>query len=699
MPTALPLRAGDPARLGPYTLAGLLGEGGQGVVYLAEDAHGTKVAIKVLHAADRDELRREIEAARKVARFSTAPVLDADLDAERPYVVSEYVDGPSLQEIVTRDGPRDPAVLERIAIGTATALAAIHRAGVVHRDFKPANVLLGAHGPQVIDFGIARNADLTAGATQGMSGTPLYMSPEQLSGQGAGAASDVFAWAATMLYAATGTAAFQAPTLPAVYHRIINHRPDVSPLPSPLREVVGRALAKRPEERPTAQELMLALVEQGPGEGAIPTRAVASPYGKAAGTGSDGAQKGVPGTGEDGASGTGRGRARGAATVPARRRRWAIPGAVAAGAVVLTAAAIVAPRLSAATPTRTDPPTTSTSGTASTTTSTTASTSTGTTPPANPQAKPLFEGPNPYVIGQVKPDDVGALGSFRGRPIAVTNTFDKMRVYDVLTGDPVTPALTGFKGLIFSSAFATIEGKEMLVTGGERGELRRWDIAAGKQYGDTIKVMGAGDLVTWITTGTLDGRPVALLGGIGNVARLWDLKTGKPIGAGIGPESPDNGGLGSLGGRATVTVGDIFSKLGTWNAATRASMGSVADSAKQTSKSLVVVGDTAIAGGLQGRLIFWNLATGRQIAKPVKAHESGVLAIATGKLDGVPVALTGGGDKTVRLWDLRTGKPIGKPLLGHTAQVQQVMLAEYDGVTVAVTRGGDVRVWNLKELV
>ncbi|MFC7105505.1 serine/threonine-protein kinase [Nonomuraea rubra] len=182
------LRADDPQQLGAYRLTRRLGQGGQGVVYLGESPQGPQVAVKLLHASlsgDPDARRRflgEVEAVRKVAAFCTAQLLDADLDGDRPYLVSEYVDGPSLRELVIEEGPRRGGSLERLAIGTATALGAIHRAGVVHRDFKPGNVLLGIDGPRVIDFGVSRLMDTATTTTHLPMGTPAYMAPERMKG-------------------------------------------------------------------------------------------------------------------------------------------------------------------------------------------------------------------------------------------------------------------------------------------------------------------------------------------------------------------------------------------------------------------------------------------------------------------------------------------------------------------------------------
>ncbi|MFD0688958.1 serine/threonine-protein kinase [Actinomadura fibrosa] len=270
MPDAAPLEPGDPRALGRYEVVGRLGAGGQGAVFLGKAPNGDYVAVKLLHAqmandpAARARFTREVAAAQKVEPFCTARVLEADVQGDQPYVVSEFIDGPSLHDVVAHNGPRGAAELERLAIGTVTALAAIHEAGIVHRDFKPNNVMLASDGPRVVDFGIARtvNSQESAVTATGMVvGTPGYLAPEQLTGAPLTPAVDIFAWGATMVFAATGQSPFEADTLPVIINRILNEEPDLSALPpGPLRDLVGRCLSKDAGLRPPAAQLLLNLL-------------------------------------------------------------------------------------------------------------------------------------------------------------------------------------------------------------------------------------------------------------------------------------------------------------------------------------------------------------------------------------------------------------------------------------------------------
>jgi len=201
-------------------------------------------------------------------------VLDSALDVSPPYVVSEYIDGASLAAVVGESGPLSGGDLDELAIGAVAALAAIHSAGVVHRDFKPANVLLGPDGPRVIDFGIAKSLDATATLTNHTIGTPAYMAPEQISGAVVGPAADMFAWAATIVFAAAGRAPFSANSVPAILHKITTASPDLSALPDHIRDIVAACLAKDPAKRPSADTALRALLAESTAAGPLVDQAI-----------------------------------------------------------------------------------------------------------------------------------------------------------------------------------------------------------------------------------------------------------------------------------------------------------------------------------------------------------------------------------------------------------------------------------------
>jgi serine/threonine kinase PknH len=252
-----------PEFLGPYRLQRRLGEGGMGVVYLALSADGLQVAVKALHPGMAQEdnarrrLAREVETMRRVRSRYVAEVLDADLSGESPYIVTRYVPGLTLDEVVTSDGALTGPSLSRLACGLAEALTAIHAAGVVHRDLKPGNVMLADGEPVVIDFGIAQLPDTTRLTLTGMfMGTPGYLAPEVIEGQDSGPASDVHSLGATLAFAATGRPPYGSGTYELIFYRIMHGNPDLDTLPGPLLPVVLAALSRDPARRPSAAELV-----------------------------------------------------------------------------------------------------------------------------------------------------------------------------------------------------------------------------------------------------------------------------------------------------------------------------------------------------------------------------------------------------------------------------------------------------------
>ena len=279
----MPLRDGDPSRIGGFRLVARLGAGGMGVVYLATAKDGTQVAVKVLRpelgddADFRVRFRREVALLARVQGLCTVRVIGADTESATPFLATEYAPGPSLAEYVPQYGPLSPDMLYGLATGLAEALTAIHAVGVIHRDLKPGNVLLTPTGPKVIDFGIAQALDSTAVTRTGLTvGSPGFMAPEQVIGQ-AGQPADIFAWGLTVAYAASGQSPFGVGPTDAILYRILHEEPSIPAIPEPLGSLIASTLAKDPVARPSASSILtrLATAAAVPGDpGLHPTQTV-----------------------------------------------------------------------------------------------------------------------------------------------------------------------------------------------------------------------------------------------------------------------------------------------------------------------------------------------------------------------------------------------------------------------------------------
>jgi hypothetical protein len=263
------LRPGDPRHIAGFDVVGRLGEGGMGVVYLAEHPDMGPAAVKFVRTGDtnaaafRARFRREIEAVERVRSPRVARVLAADADATLPWLATAFVDGPTLHEAVSDSGPISGDRLVALAVALADALAAVHDADVVHRDLKPSNILLTPETPVVIDFGIATLREAPALTKTGTAlGSPGWMAPEQVQGRPCGPAADVFSWGLVVGFAASGRSPFGKGPADALFYRIVHEQPDLPDMPDPLAMLVRSALAKDPDHRPEVGTMLARLTGQ-----------------------------------------------------------------------------------------------------------------------------------------------------------------------------------------------------------------------------------------------------------------------------------------------------------------------------------------------------------------------------------------------------------------------------------------------------
>jgi hypothetical protein len=656
--------------------------------------------VKILHrwlvedSAARRRFMDEMSMARRVEEFCTARVLDVGLDGDLPYIVSEFIDGESLHTLVVQRGPRDAGAVIRLAFGTAAGLAAIHRAGVVHRDFKPHNVLLGHDGPRVIDFGLAHALGASS-TTSGVVGTPAYLAPEQLAGREPMPASDIFAWAGTMVFAATGRPAFGNDSVAAVLYRIASVDPALSGVPEQLAPLLRSCLQKRPDQRPGAAELVSELIGAGvsvrnAADLAAPEAAVQAvqaaapvvipdsiPVGVATEEGtrtanghgrrerallaSDRADKPADRPAKNGHAARGRTptaqEVAGTMTdlpdigkpVPGeeewirpRRRRVFPLGIVISGAALSLAASLV-----------------------------------------------LLLWPSSPKVTAIQRAQSTTLPS--RRPTALHLTPGEQ------IGRPLS--LGGQAGMAAVTQTA-LDGRPVFVTGGENGDLRVFNQTTGRQIGAPLT--GHKGPVTALTTGTLNGTSVVVSGGADHTIRVWNLATGREIGA---PFTGDTGTITTLAtavvnGRSMVVSGSTDWSVRRWDMATGHEVGPpiLGHQSPITSMTTAIFhGQQVVAAGCAGNMVrIWNIGTGVEIGPMFMGHTASVTSLTTTTLNGQPVVISGGADQTIDVSNMSTGSPAGMSMPKQFATVSTLSMARVNGhPTLLVGEGDTVSVWDM----
>ena len=655
------LEAGDPSHIGPFRLLGRLGEGGMGRVFLGASPGGRKVAIKVVHPrhandpAFRRRFTHEVAAARQVGGFHAALVVDADPDADPPWMATAFIPGPSLADAIAQQGPLDKARVRELGAALAEGLGAIHACGIIHRDLKPGNVILADDGPRIIDFGIAKSADASSlTASNAVLGTLRYMSPEQLNGQKLTEQSDIFALGAILTYAATGHNPFDGATMAAIIAQILNNPPNLDPLTGELRDIISACLAREPGDRPSAADLLVRFNNLlAPASVLLPTeashvrtnelqRAAARPSSLVStiNAGPDAPRQAAPrATPTRGARPPGR---------PPRHRRYR-------PAVILAAAgAVVAVGLAVTLVVLFDKP-------AATVSSATGSVAETLFAPTSRVALSVAFGPNGTL----------ATGDQSGHAY----------LWNTANSDLAATLTDPASGGVFSVAFGP---GGILATGENDGRTDLWNTAT------RTHTTPLSDISALVVFSVAFGPDRTLATDQIHSTDIWNTATGTLI---TRLTDPGTGGVFAVafGPDGILAAGDDNGHAYLWNTTARKITATLTDPASAGVDSVAFGPNGALAtGDKNGHSYVWNTTTGKIVATLADPASTGVNAVAFGP-DGILAA--GDGNGRTYLWNTTTGKIVATLADPASTGVNAVAFGP-DGILAAGDGNGRTYLWN-----
>ncbi|MFE9612353.1 protein kinase [Streptomyces sp. NPDC006012] len=685
-----PLRPSDPETIGRYRPCAELGSGALGRLLLAGAPDGRLVALKRMRAdfveedGFRARFRRETDACRAVTGPHTAALLDADAEAAEPWSASEFVPGVSLREAVDIVGALPEDAVLRLAAALASALTRIHRAGVVHSNLKPSNVILTADSLKVTDYGVARATDGAGGGdlthTGWLVGASGFLSPEQAEGRRPTPRGDVFSLGAVLVAAATGRGPFAGPSAPQTLYNVVNTEPDLDALPERLREIAGPCLAKNPLQRPTPSQLLESLDRIAPAGRTWPPAVRTLLAGRQAEVDRlvEAAAHGRDTTPDAAAGGAGPGSAPGEPATAAPVGHGAVGRAVRAGALVGLPALLAGVLLGALLPASGNGPSPPAASGARTSRSPSPS-----SPASAYAAKPVatFLGHTGYVLGLAFSPDGRTLASGSGDGSArLWSMTSRRRV-----GRPMTAGSLDIDGVTFSRDGRT------LATAGSDGTARLWNVADQRQIGRPMRI--GSDAVDSVAFSP-DGRTLATGGGDGTV-RLWNVadqrQRGKPLQR--FPYTDVNSVAYSPDG-ATLAAGSSDGLTRLWDVAGRRRIGRpLGPSLNVDSVAFNADGTILATGDWDHGTRLWDVASYRQLAK--LDGTSPVTNIAFSP-DGRVLATVD--TDRLRLWDVAGRRSLGEIVSGAVSGPSSVAFSP-DGRYIAMGNGdndGTVQVWDVR---